>query len=151
MRTVDFKYNGAVVTVREEIGEDTLTQFAIYNLIVAHLQQQTGKPLSKIQSYKASGYEKILTRTVKVEGHLPFTLPTVDDSDADIVAGFEPVMQAPKEFMKAWEAAFEKVEETPLEIQTKGMEPPLEEAPAGDARPDGGADSSERKSPGTEG
>lgn len=145
MRTVDFRYNGAVVTVREEIGEDTITQYAIMNLIVEHIEQTAGKPVNKVQRYKAMGYEKILTRTVKVEGHLDFPLPSLNDSDADIVAGFEPIMGAPKEFMRGWNEAYTRVEKTPLDIQTEGLTPPLDEAPAGDAQSDHSADSPERK------
>jgi hypothetical protein len=124
VKTLDFKFNGAVITVREEIGMDVFTKSGIHSILIQHLAPGENDQLNNGQWAAVIGYERILSRTVKVEGHLSVCLPSPNASNDEIIAGFNELMNAPADLVSAWKEAVEIVSKTPMEVQEGTMNPP---------------------------
>lgn len=121
MRTLTFSSNGATIEVREEIGRDVFMRGGVYNVLVEHLLKKHNLPvLPDALWHTVIGFERILSRTVKIEGHIPFDLPSPFATNDALVAGYEAAMEAPVELIQAWENHLAKVTERPIQAVLEG-------------------------------
>lgn len=125
MKTADFKYNGAVITGRESIGLDVYARPAIHSILLNYLQKKYGvTELSNALWFTIMGYERILSGTVKIDGHLSFELPSAHASEDALIAGYEAVMSAPEALVEGWKKMLDTLNETPMDAEIKGKTAP---------------------------
>jgi hypothetical protein len=124
-RTETFEYNGAKITVREELGIDQLDQ-QVYRRATRDKWYEDHEGVYPIPDLvwnriiNAVGY---LARTVKVVGKLPggLKLPDMEDTDG-LYEAFWAFLTLPNDLILKWDAALSKV----------NRPTPTPEAPPGD-------------------
>lgn len=127
MRTLTFSSNGAMIEVREPIGKDVFVSPIIHSILLEHVRKNcniTGDDIPTTLWWAIIWYERIVSRTVKIEGHIPFTLPSPYASSEEIIAGYEAVMTAPAELIDDWKNNLNNVSRSPVTAQLEGKSPP---------------------------
>lgn len=101
-QTQNFTYGKATVTVRRATVRDRLR--------VDTLVWKLPDADSIDERHAQRSYARVIVQTEKVDGDLGFALPKPGASEADIIAGYEALMDADGALWDAWNLALAQVD-----------------------------------------
>lgn len=102
------------ITVREQLGRDVGTSRYVQIVLREHLKKEMGvSKLPDIAWETIIPVTNIVTQTMSTDGNLPFRVPSSSDPEQDIITFYECLMDLPGRYMRAFEAALEKVNAEP--------------------------------------
>lgn len=113
MRTQRFEYNGATITVREQLGIDALDAYALHRELVQRIAAEhkieADAVLDSIHWNRITTYTEIVLLTQKVDGQLSVDLPPKDAPFDQIYAGYKVFLDAPYDLLQQYSNALREI------------------------------------------